>query len=322
MPGWWGGSPGVLQHVHIDVAPDEAAAVQGFESGRFDMLGSWYDMRQFPNIEPPFEAASSRWKPLITTCCGVEFVAFNLAEGPFAGPGGKPGRIAFSQAIDRVAVVRAIDHVPQHAYLTDPATGGPITKGMRGYLGDGRDPYAKVNPTAARALYAQWDPDGSKVKGLAFTYNPTPINDAEARALQAQWKANLGVDVQLQPVDPQTFFDGQSKNLYTMFRQGFARTYNDPEEALDILFRPSFGGIPAGASSPQLDALLTTARQDRPEHALADYLRAAQMVVDDALVATLFYPQHFLVTQPYVEGGRVKPFGDGWQWTDLRILKH
>ena len=59
-----------------------------------------------------------------------------------------------------------------------------------------RDP----NANAAKALLQKaGGPD--KFKGLTYRYNQTGQNDKVAQNLQAQYKANLGVDVQIAPSD-------------------------------------------------------------------------------------------------------------------------
>src|SRR5207237_9195156 len=90
-------------------------------------------------------------------------------SGPLAGAAGKPGRQALATAIERNAVV---DAVCSAGTTCMAATGGVLSKGLAGYLGDGADVNAKFDPTAARSEYKAWDPTGSKVKNLSYTYDP------------------------------------------------------------------------------------------------------------------------------------------------------
>src|SRR5205823_2672745 len=80
----------------------------------------------------------------------------------------------------------------------------------------------KFNAAAAKAEYQAWDPDGSKVKGLAYTYDTNGFNKAVCDNLAAQWKKNLGVTVGCVEMDRKTFFDQRNGACaYPMFRQSW-----------------------------------------------------------------------------------------------------
>ena len=83
---------------------------------------------------------------------GASFwVGFNLRSGPFAGiDAGRAGRHAFATAIDRQALETALCN---QATTCIGATGGLISKGLRGYLGDGADATAKFDAVKAKAEY-------------------------------------------------------------------------------------------------------------------------------------------------------------------------
>src|SRR5207237_1016653 len=124
-------------------------------------------------------------------------VGFNFVNGPFADkPGATPGdptdtgadqpglaaRQAFSQGVDRNQLT---DVACAHSVTCFAATGGPITKGFKGYLGDNKDPNAKFDANAAKALLQKaGGPD--KFKGLTYRYNSTGQNDKVAQNLQSQ----------------------------------------------------------------------------------------------------------------------------------------
>jgi len=225
VPNWWGGSTGALQHIHVVVRDNLA---QEFQSGRIDYIAapSSECERDFSRklvlqflADTRGGAADVHFGP----GTGTFFVRVGTS-GPLAGPAGRPGRIALSEAIDRQQLVRKM-------YVTAlPATGGPIASGLRGYLGDNTDPYARFDRAAARAAYHEWDPDGSKAKSLSYVYNFGDLNDAVARELRAQWRDHLGIDVELKPVNGPTFFAVASENRYELARFGWVADYNDPQD--------------------------------------------------------------------------------------------
>ena len=71
---------------------------------------------------------------------------------PFGGEAGKLGREAFSLAVDRDQLV---DIACSKGTACIKATGGVITKGLKGYLGDNTDPWAVFDKAKAQQLYKQ-----------------------------------------------------------------------------------------------------------------------------------------------------------------------
>src|SRR5438477_13194730 len=111
---------------------------------------------------------------------------------PFDGEAGKLGRETFSLALDRDQLV---DIACSKGTACVKATGGVITKGLKGYLGDNTDPWAKFDKAQAQQLL-QSAGGAAKVGNLTYTYNANAQNKAVCDNLASQWKANLGVTVQ------------------------------------------------------------------------------------------------------------------------------
>ncbi len=137
VAGWYGGKTGSLTGVHVEVMADTAAQVAQFESGVFSLLGF--------GRQPLAPAAATRYTSdaklkdqLVLVPAGTTFwIGFNLKSGPFASvDGGRAGRRVFSEAIDRSALA---DAVCNQKTTCVAATGGVISKGLQGYLGDGAD---------------------------------------------------------------------------------------------------------------------------------------------------------------------------------------
>src|SRR5260370_8955793 len=75
------------------------------------------------------------------------WIGFNVKTGPFAGiDAGKAGRHAFSTSIDRKALADAVCNV---GTACAPATGGLVSKGLLGYLGDRTHPNLNFDPSPA-----------------------------------------------------------------------------------------------------------------------------------------------------------------------------
>jgi oligopeptide transport system substrate-binding protein len=209
--------------------------------------------------------------------------------------------------------------------LCQAATGGYITKGFKGYLGDGADPNAKFDKAGAQALYKKWDPDGSKVKGLEYRYNKNSFNDKIAQNIQSQWKDNLGVDVKITPSDfPTLQRDRKAKNVI-IGRESWSIDYDHPQDWFDNLYSCAQAKVGRGNDeaycNPAMDKLTTTANAKPLDSALPDYVNAQKMMVEDVVWGNLVYSNQPYLVQTYVKGAGYNGLYD-FSWTEIRLLKH
>jgi oligopeptide transport system substrate-binding protein len=319
VAGWYGGSAGALKHVHVEVVSDPGAQVLKYQSGVYSLIG--YGRQSLtPETAAKYATDASLSGQLQLVPAGVSYwMGFNMATGPFAGAGGKAGRHAFAIAIDRKALVAAVCSAGTSCAA---ATGGVISKGLAGYLGDGADPNARFDAAAARKEYAAWDPNGAKVKGLAYAYDTDPFNAAVCANLAAQWKANLGVNVSCTEVDQGTFFDQRNgKCAYSAFRQSWSADYNNPQDWFDYLFvshAPSGGSC---YSNPDVDSLVATANGRPLALGLTNYQAADRAFMNDVVYAALVYGVQQYLVHPYVKGVGGTALYD-FYWTQARIVQH
>jgi ABC-type oligopeptide transport system substrate-binding subunit len=336
IPNWWGGSTGAIKKVHVDIGVDDVSQVKKFESGGYELTGM-ANQPMAPDDVLRYKADPAKSKLLTiyagarTTGVGFNFVKGAFASKPGATPGepttnpsdpGKDGRIAFSKAIDRdqLAEVACAKKV-----LCQAATGGYITKGFKGYLGDGADPNAKFDKAGAQALYKKWDPDGSKVKGLEYRYNKNSFNDKIAQNIQSQWKDNLGVDIKITPSDfPTLQRDRKAKNVI-IGRESWSIDYDHPQDWFDNLYSCAQAKVGRGNDeaycNPAMDKLTTTANAKPLDSALQDYVNAQKMMVEDVVWGNLVYSNQPYLVQTYVKGAGYNGLYD-FSWTEIRLLKH
>jgi oligopeptide transport system substrate-binding protein len=332
VPKWWGGSTGALRRIELHVEHDPLARWKGYIEGSYDVMGflrndlAYRERSEVSSFltDPTLRQQVHNWPSDVTSWLG-----FNLQTGPFSGYGnGAELRRAFSQAIDRRKLARAIC---VEGTLCEPATGGLIPKGLVGYLGDGADPMAKFDPSAARATVKRLDPDGSHLRGLVFyyplkaNYDPT---QAVAENLRAQWLANLGLDVSIRGLDQTSFFTSIPQGKFTLWRGGWQADYDHPQDWFDNLFLPGGGceqgpcnGAGAVYDRPGYAAIISRADQGPLQQTLPAYEMAGHMLLDDSALGTLYYDVQTAVVKPYVDGygaNAMNPF----RWTSIRILLH
>jgi oligopeptide transport system substrate-binding protein len=317
---WYGGKTGALSRVHIEILSDTSAQVSQYEAGVFSLIG--YARQGLPAASATkYTTDKSLKRQLSLVPLGVTFWAgFNIKSGPFAGvDAGKAGRRAFSQAIDRKALADAVCNLNT---ACSPATGGVVSKGLKGYLGDDADLNVRFDAEAAKSEYQAWDPTGAKVKGLSYTYDTNPFNKAVCANLSNQWKKNLGVDVRCVELDRKTFFDRRNASCaYPLFRQSWAADYDHPQNWFDYLFVT--GGASSGScySNSSLDQAIAKADTNSLGALDSGYNVAGFMLVNDSIFAGLLYGVQQYLVHPYVKGAGGNALYDN-SWTSVRILAH
>ena len=327
---WWAGSTGTLKKVHIEIIADQKAQLTKYESNGFSTIGlanqslTPEDVIRY-NTDPQLKQQLT-----LTPSARTSWIGFNFCQGngspvkacslnsPFAGDAGKLGREAFSLAVDRDQLV---DIACSKGTACVKATGGVITKGLKGYLGDNTDPYAKFDAKQAKQLYQQWDPDGSKVKNLIYTYNATAQNKAVCDNLASQWKQNLGVNVQCASQDRASFFNARNVCRYPLFRHSWGADYDHPQDWFDFLFISTAGSTGSCYSNPQIDQMAKDANAKPLDQSLDTYKAMNKILVDNCVTGTLFYGVQQYLVHPYVKGVGGNPLYDNY-WTGIRILSH
>ncbi len=320
VTGWYGGKTGALTRVHVVVVSDLTAQVAEYESGVFSLVG--YGRQSLP----PAAATKYSGDPKLSGQLSLDpigltfWIGFNLKTGPFAGiEAGQPGRHAFSEAIDRTALVDALCNSKTDCVA---ATGGLISKGLQGYLKDGADSNAKFDAAAAKTEYLAWDPDGSKVKGLTYTYDTNAFNKAVCDNLSAQWKKNLGVTVGCVEMDRKTFFDQRNgRCAYPMFRQSWSADYDHPQDWFDYLFVTGASSSGSCYSNPSLDTLVAQADAAPLSDAAVNYKATGYLLINTTAFAPLVYGVQQYLSHPYVKGVGGNALYDDY-WTQARILHH
>ena len=330
VPNWWGGSTGILTKVHIEIVADQKAQLTKYESNGYSLIG-FANQNLTPEDVIRYNSDAQLKKQLtLQPAARTTWIGFNFCEGagkpsknctganPFAGDAGKLGREAFSLAVDRDQLV---DIACSKGTACVKATGGVITKGLKGYLGDNTDPWAVFDKAKAQSLYQQWDPSGSKVKNLVYTYNTSAFNKAVCENLASQWKQNLNVSVQCTAQDRASFFRARTKCTYPIFRHSWGADYDHPQDWFDFLFVTDAGSGGACYSNPQLDQMATQANAKPLSQSLDTYKAMNKILVDNTVTGNLVYGIQQYLVHPYITGAGGNALYDNY-WSDVKILQH
>jgi oligopeptide transport system substrate-binding protein len=325
VPNWWGSPQPTVQHVKIDFIGDMAQGVAKYEQGGYDLIGyggmgSDTGTADILRIQKdPTESKQLHFVNKVRTIWvqyGFNFAPFkgDLQSGP-----AHDIRMALSLAIDRTQMVNV---ACANGITCSAATGGLITKGLKGYAGDNSDPLAKFDATQAKALLKSGDPTGAKTANLTYYYDPNKaIYAATAQNAQAQWQANLGIHVNIQPIDHATFIKQYTAHKYALFREGWQADYDHPQDWWDNLFIAAGGSNGGAFTDPQVEALVKKADAEPIDQAIPDYLAANKLMEADAAYAPLVYFKGEFLFKPYLQHAGSNNFND-FYWNEMKIGSH
>jgi oligopeptide transport system substrate-binding protein len=330
VPNWWGGSTGHLTDIEATVLADQGSQVTKYENGGFDSVGP-------ADQYPPLDAvrnfqANPALKSQFVNIPGARttWVGFNFTVGPFAPASGniddpiaKAGRMAFSEAIDRSQLVNVA--CGPGGITCKAASGGVISKGLQGYLGDGKDATSVFNAAKAKTDLQTWDPSGTKRVGLVYWFNTSTSNTAIAGNLQSQWQTNLGVHVDTQSTDFPTFLTARQDKKYILFRDSWGADYDNPQDWFDNIFICSQAAVGLGNNDgicdQRVDTPVKKAEGETGSQATTDYQTAGKQLVSDVAYASLEYGANQYFIKPYVQGGGGNSLYDN-SWSSISILAH
>jgi oligopeptide transport system substrate-binding protein len=172
----------------------------------------------------------------------------------------------------------------------------------------------KFDPERARKLMTEagfpvqksgtgWSCPSFPVDQVNITYNTAESNKAIAEFVQAQWKQNLGITVQLQNMEFRTYLPLLNKVDYNGFaRRGWVGDYMDPYTFLGLYYsKANEGGT--GWWDPKYDRMLDEANQTVDEMGRFEKLARAEFYVSQQqIIIPLATQGTSWVKKPYVKG--------------------
>jgi ABC-type oligopeptide transport system substrate-binding subunit len=245
--GYTAGGAGYADAIVFTVYPTAAAALTAYQRGQVDV------------VSVPRDAVGSvrdTGSLVLGPATAVEYLGLpGATTGPFADP---DVRLALSQALDRTALVREVfgpAASPASGFEPDalaiqegPSLEGRNTKAAPLASCDTRTP-ARPDVAGAKAhlAAAARRPGAKPLTGFTLDVNDDAPYPAMARALAAQWKATLGLDVKVvtTPWNAYVAKAGSSAGFDTPFRIRWSSdaaapdtTFNDQQSYLGSLFAP------------------------------------------------------------------------------------
>ncbi|MBI4658436.1 MAG: peptide ABC transporter substrate-binding protein [Verrucomicrobia bacterium] len=221
------------------------------------------------------------------------FIRFNVTRKPFDDV---RVRKALAMAIDKRHIVgkimKAGEKVAEHF----------VPPGLPNY-----EPAAGLHfdAEAARRLLAEAGfPAGQNFPRFHYMYNNTgKTHEQIAVELQALWKRELGIQVELRNLDSQVYLNAQSRLDYDTCRSSWIGDYNDPNTFLDI-FSSQNGNNRTGWKNPRYDQLLREANRWKEPRKRAKLLQTAEALLIREEVPIV--PLYIYAGMEYYDAARIK----------------
>jgi oligopeptide transport system substrate-binding protein len=227
----------------------------------------------------------------------VDYIGFNITKPPFDN---MKVRQAFAQALNR------------QDYVTNVLKG--VGQPALSFIPPGRPGHAPdiklwdFNAAAARQTLADAGyKDGQDLPPIKITYAAYPQLKVRMEWIQNQWLTNLGVQLELDPVEPSAYVAlvKDPATLPQIFYLGWLQDYPDPQDWLSLVFRSESTVTHIGWKNADFDRLTREAdREPDQQKRLQLYHQAHEILVREAPAAFISWGETIQLIKPYVKGMR------------------
>lgn len=286
-PNYWG-TPAKLDKIVLKMITDDKVEFAGFQNNELELSRVPVGHEAVVMADPVMSKLLVRYAELTTFA-----FQFNVTKPPFDN---KLVRQALACAVDRESFINKV-----RKGVGKPALSW-IPPGMPGYDANLGKEFA-FNPTKAKDLLTQAGyADVSKLPKLTYQFADTAGNRVVAEFLQGQLKDNLGINLELQPMEPKSFSQMVNNEQHTWAWFGWGADYPDPDNWLPEIFGTGAGVNHTLYSNAEVDRVMKQAMAE-PDTTkrLALWKKAQEMIVDDMPVVFMFYRERFVLVKPTVK---------------------
>jgi oligopeptide transport system substrate-binding protein len=291
-----------------------STAFAEFEAGNLDISGiPTGDMDRVTN-DPVYKDMIEQVYTL-----GTEFYSFQTKLPPTDDV---RVRKALSLAIDRQALVENVvkTGIPAPFFTNPGVAGGPKPEKYP-------DLGVKYDPEQAKTLLDEYATEmGTTADQLAFTlmFNTTESNKRVAEAIQAMWKENLGIEVQLLNQERKVYYAQRSEGKENIYRSSWVQDYPDANNFLFEVFGPGAGyqSVVKWDSGEAYDKFVELLKQaaveEDPDKRMDLYAQADKILVEEqAIITPLWWYSSPVLVQPYIQDTLSITGYDHWEKWDI-----
>ena len=274
--------PPQLDKVVAYVVEEATTALTLYETGELEMV-------ELPPVAIPYNQANPEY--VTSSTLRGYYYGFNVKKPP----------------VDNVLVRRALAHAIDRSGIPIILQGGEIASASwipKGMFGFNPKIGPKFDPEKARTLLAQAGyPGGTGFPSVSVAYNTGQTNRLIAEFVQAQWKKNLNVEVELENLEWKVFLNLLKNDAPQIFRLGWGADFPDPDNFMNLFISES-GNNRLRWSNLRYDALVAQGASERDlkkRQAIYDEAQAILTETDVPMISLFISPQNLLV-KPYVLG--------------------
>jgi ABC-type oligopeptide transport system substrate-binding subunit len=284
-PRYWDAANVRLDRVIAYSVEDVNTSVNLYKAGEIDWTTSGYVPAQFvPYLMQYDDFQHGRYQ-------GVYFYSINTKRKPFDNVW---VRRALNYAVDRTSIANDL-----LKGIYDP-WGNFAPSGYPGYNAPPGIPYdpVKARECLARAGY----PGGKGFPKIAILFNTSENHRRIAEALQAIWKRELGIQVELSNQEWASYMQATTSFQYDVARRSWIGDYLDPTTFLGIGVGGD-GNNRTGWSDPRYDGLLReAARETDPARRMKLLSDAEALLLDSGPFIPIYHYSITDLVKPYVHG--------------------
>lgn len=297
-PKYWDAKNVKLNSIAMYPIEDQNVALDKFKAGELDWIP------EVPPAKIDEVKLDKRYQVIAGTT--VYYYIVNTTRKPFTDA---RVRKALSMAINRQELCENV------LKAGDIPTGGLVPP-MAGYVTAKGNTY---DVEAAKKLLADAGfPNGKGFPKFTVIYNTSARHKTIAEWVQQQWKTNLGIDIELQNLEWQTFLDTRSKTHdFFIARAGWQADYQDPGNYLEMFLTAktpdNWGNNDGMYSDKEYDDLMAQASRLEGGPARNEVMEKAEAIMIDRDQAVI--PFFFYVNQDMIDTSK----WGGWYATSMNV---
>jgi oligopeptide transport system substrate-binding protein len=284
-PAYWDAGSVKLDGVVAYTIEDLNTITNLYKAGEIDWLPSGYMPSQFiPYLR---EFADFRHGPYQ----GVQFLSINVTRPPLDNVW---LRRALNLAVDRDAIANDLLKRSRDPW------GNWVPGGYPGYT---PAPAIRFDPVRARECLAKAGyPGGRGLPRISILFNTSEEGRRLAEAIQAMWRRELSIDVELSNQEWGSYLQAVSSLQYALARRSWIGDYLDPNTFLSC-FLSGDGNNRTGWASPRYDDLLRRASFELDPRRRMTLLHDAEaLLLDESPIIPVYHMATNEMVKPYVWG--------------------
>ena len=274
-----------LEKVVAYTVDDLNTSTNLYKSGATDWNPSGYIPSQYLGYMKPYaDYRTGRYQ-------GTYFYSLNVTRPPLDNVW---VRRALNLAVDREAIARDLLKGSRDPWGRISPTGYP------GYEGPKQVAY---NPERARECLAKAGyPGGKGFPKISILFNTSEDHRRIAEAIQAMWKRDLGIDVELSNQEWASYLQTTTALRYEVARRSWIGDYLDPNTFLQLLTSGD-GNNRTGWSNARYDALIRRAASELDAARRFELLAEAEAIaLDEAPFIPIYHYSTTELVKPWVRG--------------------